>query len=34
VFTLVFSGRGALIHTGALMATMMTGNVFFVIMPN
>jgi len=33
-FTLVFSGRGALIHTGALMATMMTGNVFFVIMPN
>jgi hypothetical protein len=32
VFTLVFSG--ALIHTGALMATMMTGNVFFVIMPN
>ena len=34
VFTLVFSGRGALIHTGALMATMMTGNVFFIIMPN
>ena len=34
VFTLVFSGRGALIHTGALMATIMTGNVFFVIMPN
>ena len=34
VFTLFFSGRGALIHTGALMATMMTGNVFFVIMPN
>ena len=34
VFTLVFSGRGALIHTGALMATMMTANVFFVIMPN
>ena len=33
-FTLVFSGRGALIHTGALMATMMTANVFFVIMPN
>jgi len=34
LFTLVFSGRGALIHTGALMATIMTGNVFFVIMPN
>jgi uncharacterized membrane protein len=34
VFTLVFSGRGALIHTGALMATIMTANVFFVIMPN
>jgi len=34
VFTLLFSGRGALIHTGALMATMMTANVFFVIMPN
>jgi uncharacterized membrane protein len=30
----VFSGRGALNHTGALMATMMTGNVFFVIIPN
>jgi uncharacterized membrane protein len=34
VFSLIFSGRGALIHTGALMATMMTANVFFVIMPN
>jgi uncharacterized membrane protein len=34
VFTLIFSGRGALIHTGALMATIMTANVFFVIMPN
>jgi uncharacterized membrane protein len=34
VFTLLFSGRGALIHTGALMATMMTANVFLVIMPN
>ena len=33
-FQSVFSGRGALIHTGALMATMMTGNVFFVIIPN
>jgi uncharacterized membrane protein len=34
IFTLLFSGRGALIHTGALMATMMTANVFLVIMPN
>ena len=33
-FTFVFSPRGALIHTGALMATIMTGNVFMVIMPN
>ena len=33
VFASVFSGRGALVHTGALMATMMTANVFFVIMP-
>ena len=34
VFAHLFSGRGALIHTGALMATMMTANVFLVIMPN
>ncbi len=34
VYTLVFSPRGALIHTGALMATMMTANVAMVIMPN
>jgi len=34
LYTLIFSGRGALIHTGALMATIMTANVFFVIMPN
>ncbi|MGO4674224.1 urate hydroxylase PuuD [Bosea sp. 2YAB26] len=33
-FSQVFSGRGALIHTGALMATIMTANVFFIIMPN
>lgn len=33
-FSKVFSGRGAIIHTGALMATIMTFNVFFVIMPN
>jgi uncharacterized membrane protein len=34
VFSQVFSGRGALIHTGALMATIMTANVFLVIIPN
>jgi uncharacterized membrane protein len=34
VFSQVFSGRGALIHTGALMATIMTANVFFIIIPN
>jgi len=33
-FQHMFSGRGALIHTGALMGTMMVGNVFFNIMPN
>ncbi|KAB7786931.1 urate hydroxylase PuuD [Methylorubrum populi] len=33
-FSQVFSGRGALIHTGALMATWMAGNVFFIIIPN
>ncbi len=33
-FQHVFSGRGALLHTGAMLATMMVGNVFFVIMPN
>ena len=33
-FQQVFSGRGAFNHTGALMATMMTGNVFFIIIPN
>ncbi|MDE2018284.1 MAG: urate hydroxylase PuuD [Hyphomicrobiales bacterium] len=30
----VFSGRGALIHSGALMGTMMVGNVAMNIMPN
>jgi uncharacterized membrane protein len=29
----VFSGRGAFIHMGALIGTMMVGNVFFVIIP-
>ncbi|MCB1463727.1 MAG: urate hydroxylase PuuD [Nitratireductor sp.] len=33
-FTQVFSGRGAFIHTGALIATIMTANVAHVIMPN
>ena len=30
----VFSGRAALLHLGAFTATVMTGNVFFTIMPN
>lgn len=29
----VFSGRGAFIHFGALLGTLMAGNVFFVIIP-
>lgn len=33
-FQFVFSGRGALIHIGALMATIMSGNVFMNIIPN
>jgi uncharacterized membrane protein len=34
VFSKLFSPRGALIHTGAVMATMMTANVFLRIIPN
>ncbi len=34
LFSKVYSGRGALVHTGALMATIMTANVFFIIIPN
>jgi uncharacterized membrane protein len=34
LFQQVFSGRGAFIHIGALMATIMTGNVFLNIIPN
>jgi len=34
IYQHIYSGRGALIHTGALMGTMMVGNVFFNIMPN
>ena len=33
-YTQVFSGRAALLHLGAFTASIMTGNVFFVIMPN
>ena len=33
-FTHVFSGRGALIHVGAFIGTMMAANVFMVIIPN
>lgn len=32
-FQQVFSGRGALIHVGAMMATIMSANVFFIIIP-
>jgi len=34
LFSQVFSGRGAMLHTGALIATIMTANVFFIIIPN
>jgi uncharacterized membrane protein len=34
LFQQVFSGRGAMLHTGALMATIMTCNVLMVIIPN
>ena len=33
-YTQVFTGRAALLHLGALTATMMTANVFLIIMPN
>ena len=33
-FDQVFSGRGAMLHTGAMIATLMTANVFFIIIPN
>ncbi|CAN1547712.1 COG3748 Predicted membrane protein [Rhabdaerophilaceae bacterium] len=32
-FQQVFSGRGALVHIGAMMATIMSGNVFMIIIP-
>jgi uncharacterized membrane protein len=34
LFQQVFSGRGAMVHTGAVMATMMAGNVAMIIIPN
>jgi uncharacterized membrane protein len=34
VFQHIFSARGAFIHTGALMGTIMTANVFLNIIPN
>ena len=33
-FTHVFGGRAAFIHVGAFLGTIMTANVFFVIIPN
>jgi uncharacterized membrane protein len=33
-YTQVFSGRAAMLHLGAFTASIMSGNVFFVIMPN
>lgn len=34
VYTHVYSGRGAFIHVGALVGSIMVGNVFFLIIPN
>ncbi|KQT85186.1 urate hydroxylase PuuD [Aurantimonas sp. Leaf443] len=34
VFAQLFSGRGAMLHTGAMIATIMTANVFLIIIPN
>ncbi|NEY91944.1 urate hydroxylase PuuD [Tabrizicola oligotrophica] len=33
-YTQVFSGRAAMLHLGAFTASIMTANVFFIIMPN
>ncbi len=33
-YTHVFSGRAAMLHLGAFTASIMSGNVFFIIMPN
>jgi uncharacterized membrane protein len=32
-YTMVFSGRAAYIHFGAMLGTLMAGNVFFIIIP-
>src|SRR5262245_56929963 len=34
LYTKVFSGRGAFVHVGALVGTIMAANVFMVIIPN
>jgi uncharacterized membrane protein len=34
LFTLVFNGRAAFLHTGAMIATWMSASVFLVIIPN
>lgn len=34
VFSQLFSGRGAMLHTGAMIATIMTANVAMLIIPN
>jgi uncharacterized membrane protein len=34
LFTLVFNGRAAFLHAGAMIATWMTASVFLVIIPN
>lgn len=34
VYSELFSSRAALLHVGAMIATWMTGNVFFIIIPN
>jgi len=33
-YTQVFTGRATFVHLGAITATVMTANVFFIIMPN
>ena len=33
-YTQMFTGRAAMLHMGAFTATIMTANVFFIIMPN
>ncbi|CUX81553.1 MAG: putative membrane protein [Roseibaca calidilacus] len=33
-YTQMFTGRAALLHLGAFTATIMSGNVFFIIIPN